>query len=364
MVKATPEFVHIVDQFASNLRTVFPEHEAAIQRVWPAEGSRDKRGRLLKRNPEYIYNHCKTVYPPRFFQILYKNAAVFDESVQFFPGVDFREVWAVTDISDETREKIWEYMQMILVFVVDDVKNPAAFGAGAQGMFGAIPEEEMRARMEEIMNNMVHLFEGGEDDEEGKGEGFDLSFLEGIMSHITKLMDGKLGTLAKGIIRDIALEEGVPEDQIEAHFATYMRDKDKMAAMFKRAQEKLEASIAAGEIDRSELLNEGKQFLEEMQKGGAIPEVMRAMGLGKKSKVNYNAMQSKLDEQIRLEKQKERLRRGLEKTNRELEERRAAEAAKNAQPAMTPEQLFEFWDKPVPAAQKKGGFGGSKKGKK
>ena len=78
-------FVTVINDFANDLSTTFPEYN-------------DKWDNLTKEidvsSRDELYKHCMTVYPERFFDILYQNADIFsdkqDTNVNFLPNVDFK----------------------------------------------------------------------------------------------------------------------------------------------------------------------------------------------------------------------------------------------------------------------------------
>jgi hypothetical protein len=107
-----------------------------------------------------LYAHCKSVYPVRFFDILYKNDAMFaatatetDTSTEFLPGVDFREIWATEDITNNTKDIIWKYLQLILFSIVNNLSDMGSFGDTAK-LFEAIDNNELKTKLEEVIGEM------------------------------------------------------------------------------------------------------------------------------------------------------------------------------------------------------------------
>ena len=71
-----------------------------------------------------LYNYCKTVYPPRFFDLLYQNKSIFTDeetNTEFLPGIEFKNLWKL-DISENTKEVIWKYLQLICFSLI--VESP------------------------------------------------------------------------------------------------------------------------------------------------------------------------------------------------------------------------------------------------
>ena len=114
-----------------------------------------------------LYEYSKTIYPVRFFDILYKNAEIFKKdsgeamvNVNFLPDIDFREVWNTPDISNQTRDTIWKYLQLILFSIITNISDRDSFGDTAK-LFEAINEEELKNKLDETIKNMQDFFMGG-----------------------------------------------------------------------------------------------------------------------------------------------------------------------------------------------------------
>ena len=68
---------------------------------------------------QYYLIIVKKLYPERFFDILYQNVDIFDNSemnTKFLPNIEFKDIWK-EDISEKTREVIWKYLQLVLFSV-------------------------------------------------------------------------------------------------------------------------------------------------------------------------------------------------------------------------------------------------------
>ena len=89
-------FKTIIHDFTIDLTTTFPE----FSHFW------SKWTDATTEEYETLFAYCLTVFPERFFDILYKNAELFlDESehnTEFLPGIVFKQLWNL-DISDNTK---------------------------------------------------------------------------------------------------------------------------------------------------------------------------------------------------------------------------------------------------------------------
>ena len=142
MISIMEDFEKIVKDFSKDLLISFPElkdtlSDDLVQSVITASENKD----ACLTN---IYEHCKKVYPERFFDILYENEDLFtnDEiNAEFLPGLDFKLLWK-EELTDNTRQCIWKYLQLILFTVAGNLNSNESFGDTAK-LFEAIDEDEL-----------------------------------------------------------------------------------------------------------------------------------------------------------------------------------------------------------------------------
>jgi uncharacterized protein YeeX (DUF496 family) len=312
--------------------TTFPEladglDENLRQIVIVAEGEKPDEDAV-----DYVWCKCAKVYPPRFFDILYQNAEIFstgsEEDVRFLPGVDFRALWG-QDISDKTRETIWKYLQLILLRVVSETSEERSFGDTAK-LFEAIDESALKEKLEQTIKDMETMFRDGSV-EEGTGDTEAKSFNVGdlpspddLHSHISGLMQGKLGRLAQEIAEETAKDLGEELGDVKTAdqaFHKLFKNPGKLMSLVKKVGSKLEDKIKSGEIKESELLKEAGEFvtkMKDMPGMGNLKNVLGQMGmpgLGKDMRVNVGA----LNNMMRGAQTRDRLRAKLAKKQQERE---------------------------------------------
>lgn len=171
------EFKTVIYDFINDLSNTFPEYSESLDEYFNAvsivsdDGNGVKTERLITEDSvKKLYTYCKGVYPERFFDILYKNSDIFkvtntnvgdNESVKidtcFLPNIDFIKVWNTPDISDNTRNTIWKYLQLILFSIITNISDRDSFGDTAK-LFEAINEDELKTKLEETFKNMQDMF--------------------------------------------------------------------------------------------------------------------------------------------------------------------------------------------------------------
>jgi len=277
--------------------------------------------------------------PKSFFDVLYQNDKIFEEEdagpMELLPGLSFTELWKIEGVSDATKETIWKYLQLMLFNVVGDLSDRESFGDAAN-LFEAIDEDELRRKLEETVSHMQSVFESQSD---GDASGADASGVDGegsipggpsaadVHSHITGMLDGKLGALAKEIAKDTADElgldidgEGDGETSVNQVFQKLFKNPGKLISLVKKMGGKLDSKIKSGEIKESELLEEATQFMGKMKSMPGM-ENMQSMlskmgmgggGGGGKSKAGMAAFQSHMQQNIKHAKTRERMQAKLE----------------------------------------------------
>jgi hypothetical protein len=312
------DFEKVMFEFLNNLLDVFPEVTNNIEKC-------------KKMQISELQEYCKKVYPERFFDILYQNDDIFSDNdidTKFLPDIEFKTLWNFEGVSDNTKTTIWKYLQLITFSIITDIDNESSFGDTAK-LFEAINEDSFKEKLEETLGNIQDAFNN--DSGEQKINEEDLPNSNDLHNHIQGMLNGKIGQLANEIAEETAKELDIDmENTASANdvFSKIIKNPKKLMGLVKSIGSKLEDKIKSGEIKESELMTEASEMMKNMKNMpgmGNISQMMSSMGMpgmSKKTKLNMGAMQSKLDENIRMAKTKERLREKIElrKKERSLQE--------------------------------------------
>jgi hypothetical protein len=310
-------FNSIIADFTRDLSVVFPEYSHQWQNL----------------NMEIVYPYCLAIYPERFFDILYSNADIFAKdsktNVAFLPNVDFRVLYNCEGVSENTRNSIWKYLQLILFTLLGSVKDSKGFGKSAN-IFEAMGEDELQSKMAETLAGISDFFkssEGSEEEEvpdlmdaskfaetfgktmdemndafnksegaksegsEGKSEngGFKMPNPEELHEHMKGLLEGKLGKLAKEFteeftndIQDIFTEKDTENMKSSKDILMQIiKNPQKMVLIFKKLAAKLQDKMKNGDISQEELMQEMTGIMEKMKGmgggNGDLAELMKSM---------------------------------------------------------------------------------------
>jgi hypothetical protein len=150
-----------------------------------------------------------------------------------------------------------------------------------------------------------------------------------LNEHLKGLMEGKIGALAKEITEETM--GGSSPEALQGMF----KDPSKMMGLVSKVGDTIERKIKSGDIKESELLEEATAMLEKMKSMpgmGGLQEMFSKMAGG--GKVDLKGMQTKLDQQMKGAKNKERLREKLAKRQEAREEKfTVGEGAERSVPA-------------------------------
>ena len=347
------EFQKVIMDLSNDILNTFPEYKEKY--------NDDLKNLENKESVDNVFEYCKKVYPERFFDILYQNNDIWENSeinTLFLPDIDFKEMMLDESVSEQTKSTIWKYLQIILLSVTSSLSDGESFGDTAK-LFEAINEDEFKAKLEETVNQMHDLFgsmEGDNNNEKPKDSKINLDDLpnpEDIHNHITGMLDGKLGRLAREIAQETAENLDIDMEgsqDVGDVFKKLFSNPGKLMNLVKDVGGKLDAKIKSGDINEEELLSEATNIMQKMKDMPGMPgmdgiqEMLSKMGMpkGKMNNANMNKFKSHMERQIKLAKMKEKMKSKsnsntnsnswsdgstLDKTSLEEAHKRAEEAA-------------------------------------
>lgn len=340
------KFKTSINEFINELESTFPEFKTTFERI-----------RAL--DDDDLFKHCTAIYPERFFDILYENEDMFEKNSEtgtfFLPYLDFKLLWNLDDVSDNTKKSIWKYLQLVLFSCVGKITDGQSFGDTAK-LFEAISEDDLQSKLKETMKDINKLFDGkfdinnltgdNDDNDEDDNETTEdntsgLPNPEDIQSHISDMLEGKIGQLASEIAEETSVELDLSgnEQNMDGIMKDLLKNPTKIMDLIKKVGTKLNDKIKSGELSESELLSEAGDILKKM-KGmpgmGNMSKILSKMGMGgmgglggKGGKVNLSAMQNKIQENLKRSQTKERLQKKLQERQMEKIAKEAMEKARN-----------------------------------
>ena len=159
------KFQTIIRDFTKDLTITFPEY-SILWRKWTTED-------IAPREIEKLFKYCTEVYPERFFDILYQNDEMFKEdsevNTRFLPAVEFRLLYNSAGVTQNTRSALWKYLQLILMTVVNSVRDKAAFGDAAD-IFEGVDENALQDKLNKTLEEIGSFFKNLGDDQSAKSD--------------------------------------------------------------------------------------------------------------------------------------------------------------------------------------------------
>ena len=322
----------------------------------------------LLKSSEKLFNYCKTVYPERFFDILYQNEEIFnndnDSNTCFLPNIDFAHLYFDTT-SSQTKETLWKYLQLILFSIVTSIDSKDSFGANTQ-LFEAINSDEFKNKLEDTVKQMEQMFnfkknnqnsketteatEGAQGEEKDNNSGepkipFDFEKMfesmnlpstedisnalpgnlpdtDSIFSHINGLINGKIGSLAKELAEETTKDLDIDMENVKDVndvFKKLFKNPGNLMNLVNNISSKLDNKMKDGSIKESELLEEASSIFKNMKNMPGmdnIEQLFKSMNMDKfmpkGGKFNNNAFQHMMDQNVKMSKMRERMRKKQE----------------------------------------------------
>lgn len=311
-IKVPSNFQTIIRDFTRDLTTTFPEY-SILWKKWTRED-------VSAKEIELLFKHCTEVFPERFFDILYQNDEMFKEeseiNTRFLPAVEFRLLYHCEGVTETTRGAIWKYLQLILMTILNSVRDKSAFGDTAN-IFEGVDEEELQGKLNSTLEEIGDFFKnlGGEGEtgredadfakqfadmatgisgENPFGEGkmpnmeefknmFEKMGSEGteempnandLHDHLKGLFNGKIGSLAKELAEEITHDvetmfEG--DDSAKDVKSTgdliqkIIKNPKKVMGIMKTISGKLQQKMKSGEISEEEIMKEASELMGKMK---------------------------------------------------------------------------------------------------
>ena len=175
----------------------------------------------------------------------------------------------------------------------------------------------LQTKLEETINQMADIFDSSNNSSTDCSNINikDLPNAEKLHDHITGLLEGHLGRLAKEIAEETASEMNLNLTDVTSVsdvFQQLFQNPGKLMKIVKKVGTKLDDKLKSGEIKESELLKEATELMGKMGKTPGMKNMNSLFGemglpIGRKSKINKSAFQAHMQRQMRAAKMRERM---------------------------------------------------------
>jgi hypothetical protein len=308
------------------------------------------------------------------------NVKVNDENPQtintmFLPDIEFSELY-YDDTSDKTKQTLWKYLQLILFNIITSIDDISFFGDSLEllkiidgdkfsSKIQSTIEELSKifsfkekgdtntetndtatsdttsdttsddvnnkpdfAKMFDASNNPFNMFndmfnDANENNESpGNNNDYNIPDKEELFSHINKLINGKIGSLAKEIAEETTKDMDLDTENItdvNDVLKGFMKNPTKLLGLISKISNKINSKMKDGSLKESELLEEATNIFKNMKNMpgmGNFSDIFKSMNLDqfmpKGGKINPTAFQNMMEQNVKMSKMKERMKKKAE----------------------------------------------------
>lgn len=255
------ELETILNDFCNDIKNTFPEKKEIVE------------GYKL----EDLIEYCKDNFTKKTLEIVYKNEKIFTEECYLLPEIDFRELWN-SNITDETKEVIWKYLQLILFSYVS--LDEYSFDDTVK-FFEQLDKDDFKDKIDEIMVNLK------------ADNSFDTSVMpdqDKLNSSFDSLFNTKIGNLASEIANETSKKMNFDENQ--DIMQNLLNNPSGLMDLVKTVGESLDEKMKNGDIKQEELLKESTNLLGNFNMNTQMKNLFSSLGLGDLSKMAQEASET------------------------------------------------------------------------
>jgi len=323
-----------------------------------------------------IYEYCKRTFAVRSIDILYQNEDIFlnkpnvkvnDENSQtintmFLPDIEFSELY-YDDTSDKTKQTLWKYLQLILFNIITTIDDISFFGDSLE-LLKIIDGDKFSSKIQNTIEELSKIFSfkekyetndssqneipipnfaemfdisssqfnmfadilndmsGNENTDSKNNTDYAIPDKDELFSHINKLINGKIGSLAKEIAEETTKDMDIDTENItdvNDVLKGFMKNPTKLLGLISKISNKINSKMKDGSLKESELLEEATNIFKNMKSMpgmGNFNDIMKSMNLDqfmpKGGKINPTAFQNMMEQNVKMSKMKERMRKKAE----------------------------------------------------
>lgn len=327
-----------------------------------------------------VYEYCKRTFAVRSIDILYQNEDIFlnkpnvktnDENPQiintvFLPDIEFSDLY-YDDTSDKTKQTLWKYLQLILFNIITTIDDVSFFGDSLE-LLKIIDGDKFSSKIQHTIDELSKMFSfkekcdsnnessnessmpdlnnmfgdissnpfnmfadmfndlSGNNADENKettnNTDYAIPDKEELFSHINKLINGKIGSLAKEIAEETTKDMNLDTENItdvNDVLKGFMKNPAKLLGLIGKISNKINSKMKDGSLKESELLEEATNIFKNMKSMpgmGNFNDIIKSMNLDqfmpKGGKVNPTAFQNMMEQNVKMSKMKERMRKKAE----------------------------------------------------
>ena len=337
-----------------------------------------------KTSCQNLLSHCLQVFPKIFFEILYKNEKLFSpdtnenntdkdntnenntdkdntnenntdkdnvdrnnvdkdnidkEIIEYntflLPDIDFKILFNDSNISEKTKETLWNYLQIILFSIITNIETENTFGEAAK-LFEAFDNEQLFEKFSSVFENVKDLYNNTTTETDDANNIFNnfknmtetsfnnLPEANEMYDHLKSILNGKIGQLASEFGEELYNEldlkdlENSGAKDVNDIYKNLFKNPAKIFKVIEKMGTKLDEKIKSGELSQKEILEESTKMLGSLTNSdisGNPMEMFKDLMEGFTNNKNFN--KSAFNNMMSREKTKSKMR---EKLNQRQEQ--------------------------------------------
>jgi hypothetical protein len=286
------EFYTIMNSFINDIKITFPEYTFIIQKWWNGD----------EKQTRFVFEHCMKIFPLKTFEIINENVEIFSKNnnTEFLPNILFCYLWE-SEISESTRKIIWKYFNSILASLLSSIKIDST---------DFVNEPEMILKLSETLKGVHSMF----DEKKDMPSNFQEKFKE--------MTNGKIGKLAVDLAEETA--KSLNMDDSPDGLMSLLKNPTKLMDIVKNMGDKLDEKLKTGEINESEIMNEGINMMKKMKDIPGMGDMSNLFkmfeNMGDMTPAQKGACNSQIKKNVKLEATKERMRKKQKGKDPEIEQ--------------------------------------------
>ena len=182
----------------------------------------------------------------------------------------------------------------------------------------------MSGLFDEMLNDLSSNFNNFKNEEQSESNNdYAIPDKDELFSHINKLINGKIGSLAKEIAEEttkgLNIENVDNINDVNDVIKGFMKDPTKLMGLIKNINNKISSKMKDGSLKESELLEEAAGIFKNMKNIPGMEnfnDILKSMNLDKLmpkgGKINPNAFQNMMEQNVKMSKMRERMKKKAE----------------------------------------------------
>lgn len=253
-------FNNYLKLFINNIISTFPEYKDILENYYDdlLESEKCNNDKYVKRYMTKMQEYKKNISD--------KNCELFKDNIYILKNIDFKNIWESGELTDNNKEKIWEYLQTLYI-LGETIINSSEKITNLVKKFKKINIENNDT--DNTNNNDNTNEDINEDDEllkmfknlseETKNEVLDENFIE----------NGIIGKLANELTEELDLNNLNLEnsENVSDVFTNLVSSENSLKFMdlIQNVGQKIQTKVKNGEFNQDQLFNEAKRMMGSFQ---------------------------------------------------------------------------------------------------